>query len=78
MTIAPKLLLDFRGLCCPMPVAKLTQIVKQLEVGEEVEAVATDPSVMTDIPTGARMTGNKVVCIEKREKDFRFVVRRLK
>jgi tRNA 2-thiouridine synthesizing protein A len=78
MTIAPKLVLDFRGLCCPMPIVKLAQIVRQLQIGEEVEAVATDPGVMSDVPAWARSTGNEVVCIEQRDKDFRFVVRRWK
>ncbi len=78
MTIAPKLILDFKGLCCPMPTAKLAQVVKQLEIGEEVEGTATDPAVMSDIPAWARTTGNQVICIEKREKDFHFVIRRLK
>ena len=78
MTIAPKLVLDFRGLCCPLPIAKLAQVVRQIQVGEEVEAVATDPGVMSDVPAWARNTGNEVVCIEKREKDFHFVVRRWK
>ena len=76
--IAPKLSLDFKGLLCPMPVVKLAQAVKQLHIGEEVEAVATDPGVMADIPAWARTTGNELVTLEKREKDFRFVVRRLK
>ncbi len=78
MTIAPKLSLDFKGLLCPMPVVKIAQAVKQLQVGEAVEAVATDPGVMADIPAWARTTGNEVVCLEKREKDFHFVIRKLK
>ena len=78
MTIAPKLSLDFKGLLCPMPVVKIAMAVKQLNIGEEVEAVATDPGVMADIPAWARTTGNEVVCLEKRDKDFHFVIRRLK
>ncbi len=78
MTIAPKLSLDFKGLLCPMPVVKIAQAVKQVQVGEEIEAVATDPGVMADIPAWARTSGNEVITLEKREKDIRFVVRRLK
>lgn len=78
MTIAPKLSLDFKGLLCPMPVVKIAQAIKQIQIGEEVEAIATDPGVMADIPAWARTTGNEVVCLEKREKDIHFVVRRTK
>ena len=78
MTIAPKISLDFKGLCCPMPVMKIAQIVKQVQVGEVVEGIATDPGIMSDIPEWARKTGNEVVCLEKREKDYHFVIRRVK
>lgn len=78
MTIAPKLSMDFKGLRCPTPVVKIALAVSQVQIGEEVEGVATDPNVMTDIPDWARKTGNEVVCIEKRENDYHFVVRRWK
>ncbi len=74
-----KLSLDFKGLLCPLPVVKLAQTIKQVEIGELVEAVATDPGVMADIPAWTRSTGNELVTLEKRDdKTFRFVVKRLK
>lgn len=74
-----KLSLDFKGLLCPMPVVKLAQAIKQIEVGETLEAVATDPGVMADIPAWARSTGHELISLEKREdKTFKFVVKRLK
>lgn len=72
-----KLSLDFRGLLCPMPVVKMAQAIKQVQIGEMVEAVATDPGVMADIPAWARSSGNELVTLEKREKDIRFVIKRL-
>ncbi len=78
MSIAPKLSFDFKDLRCPLPVAKIALAVKQVQVGEVVEGVSTDPRVMADIPAWARSTGNEVICIEKRERDFHFIVRRLK
>lgn len=74
-----KLFLDFKGLLCPMPVVKLAQAIKQIQVGEMLEAVATDPGVMADIPAWTRTTGNELVTLEKREdKTIRFVVKRAK
>ncbi len=78
MSDAPKLSLDFKGLLCPMPVVKIAQAIKQIQIGELVEAVATDPGVTADIPAWARTSGNEVVTLEKREKDFHFVIRRMK
>ena len=74
-----KLSLDFKGLLCPMPIVKLAQAIKQVQVGEALEAVATDAGVMADIPAWTRTTGHELVTLEKREdKTFRFVVRRSK
>jgi tRNA 2-thiouridine synthesizing protein A len=78
MSDTPKLSLDFKGLLCPMPVVKLAQALKQVQVGELVEAVATDPGVMADIPAWARTSGNEVVLLEKQDKVFKFVVKRVK
>ncbi|HMR99645.1 MAG TPA: sulfurtransferase TusA family protein [Anaerolineales bacterium] len=74
-----KLSLDFKGLLCPMPVVKLAQAIKQIQVGEILEAIATDPGVMADIPAWTRSTGHELVSLDKREdKTFKFVVKRLK
>ena len=78
MSDTPKLSLDFKGLLCPMPVVKLAMAMKQIQVGDLVEAVATDPGVLADIPAWARTSGNELVTLEKREKDIRFVVKRVK
>ena len=78
MSDAPKLSLDFKGLLCPMPVVKIAQAMKQVQVGELVEAVATDPGVMADIPAWARTSGNELVSLEKQDKVFKFVVKRVK
>lgn len=78
MSDAPKLSLDFKGLLCPMPVVKIAQAIKQVQVGELIEAVATDPGVMADIPAWARSTGHELVSLEKQDKVFKFVVKRAK
>jgi tRNA 2-thiouridine synthesizing protein A len=61
-----------------MPVVKLAQAIKQIQVGELVEAVATDPGVMADIPAWARTSGNELVSLQKQDKVFKFIVRRVK
>ena len=78
MSDTPKLSLDFKGLLCPMPVVKLAQAIKQIQVGEFVEAVATDPGVMADIPAWARTRDHELVSLEKQDKTFKFVVKRVK
>jgi len=70
--------LDLKGLLCPMPIVKMAKVIKEVEVGQTFEAVATDPGVMADVPAWCRSTGNELVSLNKVEKEFHFVIRRLK
>jgi tRNA 2-thiouridine synthesizing protein A len=70
--------LDLKGLLCPMPVVKMAKAIKEVEVGNIIEAFATDPGVMADIPAWCRTTGNELVTLEKQDKQFHFIVRRAK
>ena len=68
--------LDLKGLLCPMPVVKMAKAIKEVQPGEIIEAFATDPGVMADIPAWCRTTGNELVTLEKQDKQFHFIVRR--
>lgn len=68
--------LDLKGLLCPIPVVKMAKAIKEIEIGQTIEAFATDPGVMADIPAWCRSTGNELVVIEKQDKQFHFVVKR--
>ena len=70
--------LNLEGLMCPMPVVKISKAIKDAPVGAVIEATATDPGVLIDIPAWARTSGNKVIKIEREGKIVHFFVRRLK
>lgn len=70
------LTLDLRGLLCPLPVVKISRAIKELEIGQVVEATATDPGVMIDIPAWAKSTGNELLVLDKEGDHFLFRVRR--
>jgi len=70
--------MDLKGLLCPMPIVKLSRAIKEVEIGQSIEAIATDPGVMADVPAWCRTTGNELVALEKQEKQFHFIVRRNK
>lgn len=76
--VKPDLTLDLKGLLCPMPVVKLAQAIKNVPVGGIIEATATDPGVLADIPAWAKTSGNELLEITKQDKVIRFVVRRTK
>ena len=68
--------LDACGLFCPMPVVKLAAEIKQINVGEVIEVLATDPGALADIPAWARKTGNEVVKQTKENNVLKFYVKR--
>ncbi len=70
--------LDLEGLLCPIPVVKLGRAVKGIEIGQVVEATATDPGVMADIPAWCRSTKNELIKCDKEGRVFVFAVRKLK
>ena len=72
------LTLNLEGLLCPIPVVKVSKAIKELPIGGVLEATATDPGVLADIPAWARTTGNEVIKIEREGKLVRFSLRRLK
>jgi tRNA 2-thiouridine synthesizing protein A len=70
--------LDARGLKCPMPVVKTSQEIKSIGVGGTLLVIATDPGSMADIQAWTKSTGNELVKMEKVDKEFRFLIRRVK
>ena len=70
--------LNLEGLLCPLPVVKVSQAIKEIPVGDVLEAFATDPGVLADIPAWCKSTGNELVKMERQEKVFRFLIRRTK
>ena len=72
------LVLDLKGLLCPMPVVKMAGAIKKVDVGGIIEAMATDPGVMADIPAWAKSTGNELIKMERDGKVIKFWVKRIK
>ena len=50
---------DLKGLACPMPVVKVSKGIKDVEVGDVIEAISTDPGSLTDIPAWANKVGHE-------------------
>jgi len=70
--------LNLEGLLCPIPIVKVSQAIKSMEVGGVLQATATDPGVLADIPAWTKSTGNELVSIEKDGKIITFLVKKLK
>lgn len=67
-----RVVVDARGLLCPMPVIRVQDAVGGLRPGTVVEAVCSDPGVLHDIPAWCRINGHKV--LEIREPGDAYVI----
>jgi TusA-related sulfurtransferase len=70
--------LDVRGLICPLPVIRTQQRVESLADGVLLDVLATDPGTLHDVPAWCRVHGHEVVesLREGREVRVRVRVRR--
>jgi tRNA 2-thiouridine synthesizing protein A len=57
--------LDCRRLLCPLPVIRTQNKIKQMQHGEELLVIASDPGVKADIPAWCRINGHLVLSIEE-------------
>jgi len=62
--------LDASGLFCPEPVMLLHNKIRDIEAGQLLKLVATDPSTSRDVPKFCHFLGHEL--LESTEKDGRF------
>lgn len=77
----PAMVLDTKGLLCPAPVVKTSQAVKQIQVGDVLQVLATDPGSKPDLTSWSRMTGNELLSVTEdggSPKVYTFLIRRMK
>jgi tRNA 2-thiouridine synthesizing protein A len=53
--------LDTRGLNCPLPILKAKKALADMNSGEVLKVLATDPGSMRDFQAFARQTGNELL-----------------
>lgn len=74
----PKVL-DVRGKFCPVPVMETAKAITQIDIGDTLEVLATDPAADPDIKAWAKRMGHEVVSSEKLpDGTLKIVVKRLK
>ncbi|PCJ50225.1 MAG: SirA family protein [Gammaproteobacteria bacterium] len=68
--------LDAKGLNCPMPILKAKKALKELEVGQVLEIIATDPGAVADFGAFCRTTGNELVGDNQADGLFTFYIKK--
>jgi TusA-related sulfurtransferase len=68
--------MDLKGMPCPMPVVKMSKGIKEVDVGQIVEAHTTDPGALADFPAWARTSGNEIVKTDQDGDVIKFYIKR--
>lgn len=68
--------MDLKGLPCPMPVVKVSKGIKDVEIGQVIEAITTDPGALADFPAWAKSSGNEIVKTDQGDGVIKFLIKR--
>jgi TusA-related sulfurtransferase len=78
MSVAIKVdkVMDLKGMPCPMPVVKVSKGIKEIEIGQVIEALTTDPGALADFPAWARTSGNEILKTDQDGDVIKFYIKR--
>jgi tRNA 2-thiouridine synthesizing protein A len=76
MTVETLRRVDARGLACPMPIIRTARAIAEMESGELLEVLATDPGSTKDFVAWSRTTGHELVEQSVEAGVYRFLLRR--
>ena len=68
--------MDLKGLPCPMPIVKVSKGIKEVQIGQIVEAQTTDPGALADFPAWAKTSGNGILKTDQSNGVITFFIRR--
>lgn len=68
--------LDARGLNCPLPILRTKKTLSDMNAGQVLKILATDPASVRDFQAFARQTGNELVDHGEADGAFFFLMKR--
>ncbi|QHC36204.1 sulfurtransferase TusA family protein [Komagataeibacter xylinus] len=71
-----EILLDARGLTCPLPVLKANRMLRGLPPGARLRVIATDRASVADFQAFCRETGHALIAFGEEGGTLSFVIRR--
>ena len=67
---------DARGLNCPLPILRAKKALAEMNTGDVLRVVATDPGSVRDFQAFAKQTGNTLLEHSQNDREFVFFMRR--
>ena len=68
--------LDARGLNCPIPVLRAKKALNDMQSGQTLGIVATDPGSVKDFEAFAKQTGNELLESKEEGNEFHFLIKK--
>ena len=68
--------LDARGLNCPLPILRARKALNDMQSGQVLRIVATDPGSVKDFQVFSKQTGNQLLSHAAAQKEFTFYLKR--
>ncbi len=68
-------MLDAKGLNCPLPILKAKKAMKSVPAGGTLEVLSTDPGSVADFAAFCRTTGNELLESGQDGDTYRFVIK---
>jgi TusA-related sulfurtransferase len=69
------IVVDAKGLKCPIPIVRLSTAVKKLTCGQIVEVRATDPAFIEDVKAWCNMTGHALEDLRRSKDEITAVIK---
>ena len=68
--------LDARGLNCPLPILRTKKALADLQSGQVLKVLATDPGAVKDFHSFSRQTGHELLSSSEERKEFVFFMKK--
>ncbi len=68
--------LDARGLNCPLPILRAKKSLTELQSGQVLKIIATDPGSVKDFAAFAKQTGNELLSQSEANKEYTFLMKK--
>ena len=68
--------LDVRQLACPLPILRAKKALTDMQSGQVLKIVSTDPGSVKDFQAFAKQTGNELLSQADANKEFTFFLKR--
>ncbi len=67
---------DARGLNCPLPILRAKKALNDMQSGEVLKILSTDPGSVKDFEAFAKQTGNELLSQAESNKEYTFFLKR--